>query len=417
MPELPKILVISESIDIEDSSGTKGRVAMIHNLERIGCDLKVLHYTRKEIHLKDILTVAIKENRRSFYFFLSRIERHLRKNLKLDIHKPLESLMGFSFTLLNDRDSIIQGIEKEKNFNPDFIITLSKGGSFRPHHALLGMPDLHHKWIAYIHDPYPMHLYPPPFAWVEPGQFKKWEFVKNISENAAYAAFPSELLKDWMGSYFPGFINNSIIIPHQISSIENDDIDLPEFFDPSKFNILHAGTLLEPRDPKPLVNAYFKLVGKFPDAAAETNLIFIGKSANYQEWLQKKAKDLENLHIVSGGLSYEAVRKLQDLASINVILEAKSQISPFLPGKFPHCVQADSPILLLGPDLSESRRLLGKSYPYWSRVEDEEKITGLLENLYLKWKKNPEDLKLDRKDLEEYLSPSYLLKIIQNLGG
>lgn len=415
MPELPKILVISESIDVEDSSGTKGRVAMIHNLGRIGCDLKVLHYTRKEIHLKDIATIAIKENRKSFYFFLSRIERHLRKTFKLDIHKPLENLFGFSFTLLNDRDSIIRGIRNEKNFNPDFIITLSKGGSFRPHHALLGMPNLHHKWIAYMHDPYPMHLYPPPFAWVEAGQFKKWEFVKNISEKAAYTAFPSELLKDWMGSYFPEFLTNSMIIPHQISNIEYNDIKLPEFFDATKFNILHAGTLLEPRDPKPLVNAFIKLAQKFPESAVETNLIFIGKSANYQEWLQEKARALENLHIVSGGLSYETVRKLQDLASVNVILEAKSQISPFLPGKFPHCVEANKPILLLGPELSESKRLLGKNYPYWSQVTDENRITVVLEQMYLEWKNGAEGFRLNRKDLEQYLSHDHLRNVIKSL--
>lgn len=407
--------MISESIDVEDSSGTKGRVAMIHNLKEIGCELKVLHYTRKEISLKNISTVAIKENRRSLYFFLSRIERHLRKTLKLDIHRPLENLFGFSFTLFNDRDSIAESVREFNDFTPDYILTLSKGGSFRPHQALLKIPELHSKWIAYMHDPYPMHLYPPPFAWVEAGQFKKWEFVKNISEKAAYTAFPSELLKDWMGSYFAGFLTNTIIIPHQISNIEYNDIKLPEFFDTSKFNILHAGTLLEPRDPKPLVNAFIKLTQKFPEAAVEVNLIFIGKSANYQECLQEKARYLENLHIVSGGLSYETVRKLQDLASVNVILEAKSQISPFLPGKFPHCVEANKPILLLGPELSESKRLLGENYPYWSQVSDENRITVVLEQMYLKWKNDAEGFRLNRKDLEQYLSHDHLRNVIKSL--
>ncbi|MFV9484363.1 UDP-glycosyltransferase [Christiangramia sp. ASW11-125] len=412
---MEKILVIAESINVEDSSGSKANVAFIKNLHEAGFELMVYHYTRQEIQLNAIPCFAIKENRRSLYFFLSRIERHLRKTLKLDIHRPLENLFGFSFTLFNDRDSIAKSVREFNDFTPDYILTLSKGGSFRPHQALLKIPELHSKWIAYMHDPYPMHLYPPPFAWVEAGQFKKWEFVKNISEKAAYTAFPSELLKDWMGSYFPEFLTNSIIIPHQISNIEYNDIKLPEFFDATKFNILHAGTLLEPRDPKPLVNAFIKLAQKFPESAVETNLIFIGKSANYQEWLQEKARALENLHIVSGGLSYETVRKLQDLASVNVILDAKSQISPFLPGKFPHCVEANKPILLLGPELSESKRLLGKNYPYWSQVTDENRITVVLEQMYLEWKNGAEGFRLNRKDLEQYLSHGHLRKVIKSL--
>ncbi|MGY5850398.1 UDP-glycosyltransferase [Salegentibacter sp. F14] len=415
MPKFPKILVISESIDTEDSSGTKGRVALIHNLKKIGCDLKVLHYTRKEIQLKNIPTIAIKENRKSLYFLLSRIERHLRKTLKIDIHKFLENIFGFSFTLYNDRDSIIKEIKKEKNYKPDFILTLSKGGSFRPHHALLKLPELHQKWIAYIHDPYPMHLYPPPFAWVEPGQFKKWEFVQNISEKALLPVFPSQLLMHWMGSYFPEFLQKGIIIPHQISDDVRIDIDLPDFFNPDAFNILHAGTLLGPRDPKPLVNAFVSLIERYPHASEEIRLIFIGKSSHHQNWLKAKSDTNESLKLIPGGIPYKTIRLLQNSSAVNVILEAKAQISPFLPGKFPHCVQANKPILLLGPALSESRRLLGESYPYWAEVSDEKRIFKLLEEMYLHWKKDPSLFLLNRKDLEEYLSQNHLSEVIKGL--
>ena len=414
---MEKILVVAESINVEDSSGSKANVALIENLHKAGFDLMVYHYTREEIQLDGIPCFAIPENRRSVYFYLSRLERKLRKNLNVRIHKPLENLFGFSFTLFNDRDSIANSIKQLESFTPDYVLTLSKGGSFRPHQALLKLPELHKKWIAYMHDPYPMHLYPPPFAWVEPGQFRKWEFVRDISEKAQFSAFPSQLLMNWMGSYFPDFLRSGVIIPHQISYQSDSAIQLPEFFDPSKFNILHAGTLLAPRDPKPLVKAFINLQEKYPEALNDTSLIFTGKSTIHTNWLSDKSLKNKNIHVISQSLPFLQVQRLQELSSVNVILEAKSDISPFLPGKFPHCIQANKPVLLLGPALSESRRLLGKSYPYWSRVEDEEKITGLLENLYLEWKKNPEDLKLDRKDLEEYLSPSYLLKVIQNLKG
>lgn len=413
---MEKILVVAESIDVEDSSGSKANVALIENLWKAKFDLKVLHYTRKQIQLGDIPCEAIPENRNSLYFYLSRIERRLRKGLNIMIHEPLENSFGFSFTLFNDRDSIVESIKKGNDFEPDYILTLSKGGSFRPHHALLKLPGLHHKWIAYMHDPYPMHLYPPPFAWVEPGQFKKWEFVKNVSEKAAFPAFPSELLRDWMGSYFPGFLGNPVIIPHQISSDPDQEAELPEFFDPYFFNILHAGTLLEPRDPVPLTRAYKRLLAKHPEAGKESRLIFIGRNSIYKKRLKQLAEETNHKIIVSPGLDFRTVRRLQDLCAVNVILEAKSQISPFLPGKFPHCIQADRPILLLGPALSESRRLLGESYPYWAEVLDEERIFELLENMYMRWKQEREAFRLDREDLKEYLSYSHLGRVIKSLA-
>lgn len=232
--------MVAESIDVEDSSGTKGRVALIKNLHEAGFEVMVYHYTRKNIQLSGIHCVAIKEKRWSALFFLSRLERYIRTYLKLSLSKPLEKVFGFSFTLFNDRNSIVAALERIKDSNLDLVLTLSKGGSFRPHHALLKMPDWHSKWIAYIHDPYPAHLFPRPYAWVEPGYYKKWKFIKDISEKAAYSAFPSKLLKDWMGSYYPDFLRTGVIIPHQLFNINTNEIEFPDYFNPDHFNLLQA---------------------------------------------------------------------------------------------------------------------------------------------------------------------------------
>lgn len=415
MPKLPKILIISESIDVEDSSGTKGRVALIHNLKRIGCELKILHYTRKDVTLNGISTIAIKENRSSFNFFLSRTERHLRKTLKIDIHKTLEKIFGFSFTLMNDRDSIVRAIRKNTDFSFDYILTLSKGGSFRPHHALLKMPDLHHKWIAYIHDPYPMHLYPRPFAWVEPGYDKKWDFIYKISKQAKYSAFPSKLLLEWMGSYFPNFSETGLVIPHQISAERIEMGDFPSYFDPGKFNILHAGNLLGPRNPSVLVRAFLEFLELYPEAQLDARLLFLGNNRAYEK-IQKVEKSNSNIIFSKGYIAFNQVLNMQNKAAVNIILEAKSEISPFLPGKFPHCINADRPILLLGPAMSESRRLLGNDYPYWAEIDDKEKIIRIIRDLYINWKKDPEDFFYERKDLKAYLSEPFLKEKIAEIS-
>ena len=411
-----KILIVAESIDVEDSSGTKGRVALIQNLHNIGYELKVLHYTRKEVRISGVDCVAIKENRRSFLFFLSRLERQLRLGLKMDLHKPLEKIFGFSFTLFNDRNSIVAALQKMKDFEPDLILTLSRGGSFRPHHALLQIPEYHSRWLAYIHDPYPMHLYPRPYVWVEPGYYKKWFFMKQISLKAAYSAFPSKLLMEWMGSYFLGFLERGTVIPHQIGAASRAEIrSFPNFFDPEKFNLLHGGNLLHARDPQGLVKAFELFLIRNPEAKNQVQLSFIGNSSFHTTFLLEKEKDIPQLFFKGESIPFDHMNFLQGEASVNIILEAKSEISPFLPGKFPHCVAADKPVLLLGPYYSESRRLLGADYRFWAEIHEVEKICDHLEYLYHSWV-DKSDLKLNRPDLLNYLSENHLKKTIEQLS-
>lgn len=410
-----KILVVVESLDLEESSGSKANVAMIQNLGKAGFEVVVLHYSRREINIDGISSIAIKEKRWNFLFYLSRLDRHFRYLFGIKLNEPTEKIFGFSFTLFNDRNSIIAALKKNDKFNPDLILTLSQAGSFRPHHALLKMPHLHKKWIAYIHDPYPMHLYPRPFAWVEPGYHKKWKLIWDISEKAAYSAFPSKLLQDWMGSYFPPFLNTGVIIPHQIIDLFTEDVKFPDYFDPQMFNIIHSGALLRPRNPMKLVLAFQNFLDTNPEAKVHSKLIFIGGENIYSSWLNLKAKEMKELKLSTGKLPFHQVFKMQQHSAVNIILEAKAEISPFLPGKFPHCVQADKPILILGPHYSESRRLLGNNYPYWSEIDDLEKITENIIDLYRKWKESPSNFKLDRPDLLEYMSPSNLGETINKL--
>jgi hypothetical protein len=408
-PNSKKILIVAESIDIEDSSGTKGRVALIKNLANIGYNIKVYHYTRKEIQIKGVECFSIKEKRRSALFLFSRIERYFRKFFRIYLNKSLEKIFGFSFTLYNDRNSIISALKSVKGFEPDLVLTLSKGGSFRPHHALLKMPEFHNKWAAYIHDPYPMHLYPRPYAWVEPGYYKKWKFMKNMSSAAAVSIFPSKLLMEWMGSYFEEFQLKGRVIPHQIieSAVEPEN-ELPTFIDKNHFNILHAGNLLWGRDPKGLINAFCKFLNLYPNAKRESKLLFIGPENHYSDYLKDICDKNCEIYVSKNSLSFSQTQKLQQISSVNVILEAKSEISPFLPGKFPHCVKANKPILLLGPYYSECRRLMGEGYPYWAEVDQEDKILDSIVSLYHQWKNGSTELKLSRPDLQEYLFLGYL---------
>ena len=125
-----KILELVESIDVDDSSGSKANMALINNLTKASFEVEVYHYTRKDIKIDGIATQAIKENRTSPLFFLSRAERFMRRQLKLSLNKYIEQVFGFSFTLYNDRNSIVKTLKGIDITKFDLVMTLSKGASF-----------------------------------------------------------------------------------------------------------------------------------------------------------------------------------------------------------------------------------------------------------------------------------------------
>lgn len=402
--EPKKIVVVAESIDVEDSSGSKANVALILNLKDAGYKVVVYHYTRKEIELSGIECIKIKERTNNILYFLSRGQRKIQHGFKVNLAKYLEPKFGFSFTFFNDSNSIKQSL-RNLQYIPDLVLTLSKGASFRPHHALLGLPELHSKWMAYIHDPYPFHLYPDPYQWSEPGFEQKINFFKEMSKKCRWAAFPGLGLKEWMEKHYPSFTGKSLIIPHQLREESyRTEKGLPEDFDPNKFVLLHAGNLMKQRPPFALIHGFQKFLKNNPEAQDKSNLILIGSAQYHEQRLEVLDGEIEQFRFIKKTAPFAQVLKMQEKAAVNIILESKADESPFLPGKFPHCIAAGKPILLLGPSRSESRRLLGLDYRYWSPADDVEKISALIEDLFNRWRDEPEGLILQREDLISYLS-------------
>ena len=409
-----KILVVVDSINIEDSSGSKANVALIHNLAEAGFEVLVYHYTLKNIKLVGVTCFSIPEIKYSPMYFLSRTQRVLSRNFNINLAPFLEKLFGFSFTFFNDTNGILEALKK-CTFEPDLILTLSKGGSFRPHYAVLKCPELHHKWMAYVHDPYPFHFYPRPYTWVESSYKQKETFFTQVSEKAKYSAFPSQLLLEWMGSFYPDFLKTGMIIPHQNATYNLENNDFPDYFDTAKFNLLHAGNLMKQRSPKGLIEGFKLFLDRNPEAKKDSKLILLGNASYHSKMLEEYQIDNPEMYIYNGNVAFDIVYHLQKNVSVNIILESKSEISPFLPAKFPHCVEANKKIISLAPYYSETRRLLGNDYPYWSEVDDVDKIAVIIENLYQLWKINPDNLLLNRGDLVNYLSADYLKKIITGL--
>lgn len=408
--------MVVDSINVDDSSGSKANVALITNLAKAGFEVKVYHYTQGNIELPGVTCVSISEKKWNVMFVLSRMQRIFTRITGIHLHRFLEEVFGFSFTFFNDTKSIVSVLKKEVSFKSDLVITLSKAASFRPHYALLQLPKWHQKWMAYVHDPYPFHYYPRPYNWVEPGYKKKELFFRKVSEKAAYSAFPSQLLKEWMGSYFPNFLKTGVIIPHQNMEVKEKEMPLPLFFNASKFNLLHAGNLMKQRSPQGLIEGFQLFLSNNPKAKEHAQLMLIGSASYHEKMLKEYESQIPELVVQTSNLPFITVYELQKQTTVNIILESKAEISPFLPGKFPHCVEANKPILVLGPYYSEIKRLLGEEYKYVAEADDVKKIAETIQNLYGQWLDNPNGLRLNRTDLEHYISLNYLNEVITSLN-
>ena len=376
-----KILIVSESLDVNANSAAKGRLAFINSFKSAGFNPEVYHYSQKEITIEGVKCTAIYESKFSVMCLLSRFHRLLLRWLKIDVGDFTSVLFGFSFGFFSDRNSIYKVLRKVDTEDYDMVWTFSQGSSFRSHAALLKLSKWHRKWFAFVHDPYPHHLYPRPYNYIEYGYKKKRYFFMDIIDKAHKIVFPSLLLKEWMESYYVNVKGKSIILPHPLVTAKIDG-QLPEYFDKRKFNLLHAGNLLNLRDPYPLVEAYQQFLNLKPEAKNDSALLFIGKKSIFQEYLKRKQSSIPQLHISPDYESFHKVYAMQQHTSINVILEAKSEISPFLPGKFPHCIAANKPILLIGPYYSECKRLLGNDYPFLFDFDEIEKLAKAIVNLY-----------------------------------
>ncbi|PQJ32184.1 hypothetical protein BST92_09715 [Nonlabens arenilitoris] len=414
MPKSLKILVLAENLDVNASSAAKGRLSLIRNLVKCVTIIKVLHYSRQEILIEGCESISIKE-RKSWFYYLGKFVILLQRFIPVKLNEYVEKKRGFSFTHTADALSMKAAVQKEDCKQYDYILTLSLASSFRTHRTLLDLPDWHSKWLAYVHDPYPMHSYPRPYDWVEPGHQYKRDFFKSISQNAYRIIYPSQLLAEWMESYYHEAQNKSVIIPHLIDDSLVFKASFPTYFEGKCFNILHSGLLMSARDPRSLIQAFIEFLNEYPLAMEDARLVFVGIESVFHKEMYEIQKEYSQLVISDGYEEFHITHAMQQKAAVNVILEAKGPLSPFLPGKFPHSVAANKPILLLGPHYSESRRILGEDYPYYSEIHNIQLIKSHLKDLYNYWKNDTDRSKLNRPDVAEYLSVTTLKRALTQL--
>jgi hypothetical protein len=409
-----KILILVESFN--NSSGGSANKILTQNLLRVFPNSKV--YVGGKQTFADSRVFLIKRPI-TFLKVSAKVQEILSKTVKLNFHTFIEKKIGFSFNFYYDVFCIKQAVKLENHENYDSIITLSQGASFRPHYTvLIHFPQWHRKWIANMHDPFPFHHYPRPYNFVRHNYKAQEHLMKGIASRAAVATFPSGELAKWMSSYYQ--FQHVLVIPHQIDQNPiNENLGIIEdeyltFIRPNIFNVVHIGTLLSERYIIALLDTFQQFASVYEDVS----LSFVGPIADNHVRALDYARSQTNgrINYLNKRIPFEQAKLLHKEVSVNLIIEANSEISPFLPGKFPHCVQANRPILSLSPYYSEMKNLMGKDYKYLKQADDYEGIKIALQELYNHWKLNTtEEITKDYDKFNQYLSLSYLKEELSKL--
>jgi hypothetical protein len=185
-------------------------------------------------------------------------------------------------------------------------------------------------------------------------------------------------------------------------------IKTPSFLNPEKCNIVHPGSLLGPRNPEFLLNAFARFIEEQPEKAALTKLTFFGTIHAKHKPLFDTFPHPEFLDIRDMRIPHEAALDVLKESSVLIILEAIADESPFMPGKLAEFIGLNKVVWALSPTKSETRRILGADYLYQCEADDALEIQKQLSALYQKWESD-KSMELKQADLSKYVSPMHVV--------
>lgn len=416
---MKKILVIAECINKNKTSQGIGTTSFLNALAHGAFQIDCCYYEHVQHEIYD--TSHINKN-----INLIKI-RNTPLDQIIQFLRPLRnlSIKYFGVNLLRKRriarfKKVLKPILKRKKYDIVFVRTIA--GSIASHVAILELSKtISFNWVANFNDPVPITMMPYPYfdgnIKFPKSVIKDENLVKDIVRKCDGITSPSVKLTKLFLSFAgikPGE-KRVYRFPHIF--VEQNTVT-PSFLDTSKFNLVHPGSLLKPRNPEFLLKAYQKLIKKHPDIKNNIGLTFFGNIHNSHNAIFDSFEFPELLHIKNTRLPHdEALGVLQE-SDVLIILEAVSEESPFMPGKLAEFIGLEKMILALSPLKSETRRILGEGYPYQSKANDIDDIYNHLNKLYNKWSSN-QSLKLEDTVLKKYVSYIHVIeemnKIINDL--
>ena len=402
---MKKILVVAECINKNKTSEGIGTTSFLNALASGPFNIDCVYFEHVQHELIDTSHIdarinLIKVQNGTVDYIIQKFRRLRRWSQKYMAINILRQRRVVKF------QKALKPLIQKENYDVLFVRTIA--GSIASHRAVLNLSKhLDFKWIVNFNDPVPVTLMPYPYfdgTIKFPKQIAKDEaLVKSIVRHCDGITSPSLLLTqrflDFAGESVKDKRNYQF--PHIFVQPEN--VKTPSFLDLKKFNVVHAGSLLAPRNPKFLLNAFQRFIDQHPEKAHQTKMTFFGaihpthkplfEVFPYQEYLDLRDKRIP--HNESLGVLKES--------NVLLILEAIADESPFMPGKLAEFIGLNKIIWALSPMKSETRRVLGETYPYQCEANAEDDILYQLLALYEVWNKD-QKMYLNEDQLKEYVS-------------
>lgn len=298
---------------------------------------------------------------------------------------------GYSLTVWAEVAQWRKAIERAAaEIKPDVIVVRGAGREFEPHMAMLGW-RAPAPWVAHYHDPYPISLYPEPYRRVIAFQSPRQERVhRQIVAAADGLTFPSKRLLDWvLRAELDSARGKAAVVPHIAGGriIAADEARVEASFGRHQLNILHAGTMLRERDPRPFLRGVAE-VAQDRDARGQIRLTFVGRidpaHTRSHEWTTLERVGV--LHYSDTRVSYASAAATSRAADCLLILEARAAESPFFPAKLADYLATGKPVVAVTPDASVTSDVLGVDHPLRIPPDDASKAAAAIARAWTAWR-------------------------------
>lgn len=397
-----KILILIENLEVNRTSSGIRSYKQLILYQKIYGNIDVITATDEKLHpkIKDVKYFYLKEKYKYNYSWIDKLSKSIAiQNFVFGI-----GLRKY-YKILNWKNTI-KDILNTKKYN--YIVSLDSGSSFISAYALYFLRKKYSfKHLMFVHDPFPLNQYPKPYQKPNSLPYKSVaRLFGKVLATADILSFPSLRLMEWMSQFYPEIPDKHIIQPHigmrldELNKflVQKETSDIPVL--PKGLNIVHTGSLLGSRNPTFLIKAIELLFKNFPEAKEVVFLHIIGQID--RSWDPKKLCT-DNVIIYPKRYSYLQSLEIQKKADILLLIEAVSEVSPFMPGKLADYLMAEKPILALTPKTSESSRILGKYYTLLCENGNIEDIYNKLQTTYHSYQKNSLNELLPYKKAKKYV--------------
>lgn len=272
-------------------------------------------------------------------------------------------------------------------------------------------------WFANYADPDARVRYPVPYGRGPTARvpYHVRMMARAVARHAAHLTFPSEELRQYVCSYFPGACRSkSSVIPHvALPALSASRVGSPgESVGP--LTLTHVGSVKAPRDPRAFLAGLNRFLESRPEGRDQLNVVFYEQDPAS---LREVVKDfgLADIVNVNDPVTYGESLEVLARSDVALLVEAPMEHGVFFPSKFADYVQCGLPTFALSPSqgcIAELIRQHGGGVAV--DAECPNSVHAGLERLFVIWKEGRlSDLWPDR--LKTVLGPSAAVAKVESL--